>query len=141
MVVDLRLAFTEYKKEFPEEDAVIPAFKPFSNNFWPEWDRDLNDSSGWSGSECLHGQYCCATDCVIDLYSSSQKAQFGKLEPRIQEVLEEFEVLPQKQDDLDRFKDYLEEQDLIELLPGVVPGFALRNRAWGKCKHEACRVS
>lgn len=138
-VVDLKLACTEYQKEFPEQDAVIPTFKPFGK-FWPEVGAELSDCSVWARIPCPHGPYCHGYSCVEDLYRTSQKNQLEKIEPKIQEVLEEFDFLPQEEGNIDRFKSYLEEQDLIELLPGVVPGFALRNRAWGKCLHEATLV-
>lgn len=36
------------------------------------------------------------------------------------------------EDQLENVKKFLEENDLIRLLPGWVYGFALRNRKWGK---------
>lgn len=136
MVVDLKLSFTEYEKEFPEDDMVTPNFKTFSDSFWPEMSQCLYDFNGWamsfSSSGCIHGPYCHGFGCVKDLYDASQKEQLETLEPRIQDLIEEADFMPQEPSDIDRFKTYLEDQDLIVLLPGVVPGFALHNRAWGK---------
>lgn len=48
-------------------------------------------------------------------------------------LLEEYEIEKSDQNDgMRKFKQYMEEKDLIRILPGVVPGFALRNRKWGK---------
>lgn len=139
MVVDLKLSFTEYEKEFPEDDMVTPTFKTFSDKFWPEMSEGLSDIYGWvspfSPPACVHGPYCHGSRCVKDLYELSQKSQLRTLEPRIQDLTEEADFSPQEQSDIDRFKAYLEDQDLIALLPGVVPGFALHNRAWGKCTY------
>lgn len=113
---------------------VIPAFKPFTNKFWPDISAELSDFSVIKKySSCEHGPYCLGYTCVFDFYPTSQKDQLEKLEPRIQEILEEAEFVPHEQGDIEQYKAYLEDQDLIELLPGVVPGFALRNRSWGRC--------
>lgn len=142
VVIDLKLSFTEYEKEFPVEDMVTPTFKTFSDKFWPEMSEGLSDLYGWPWSSlslgspplnCWHGPYCHGPNCVRDLYEISQKGQLKTLEPRIQDLIEEADYSPQEQSDIDRFKAYLGDQDLIALLPGVVPGFALHNRAWGRC--------
>ncbi|KAJ4419497.1 hypothetical protein N0V82_004942 [Gnomoniopsis sp. IMI 355080] len=133
VVVDLKLASTEYQKEFPDDDAVIPFFQTFKTEFWPAVDGELSDLSGWEfhPRPCHHGPYCLGDSCFVSHpYRSSQRSQLEKLEPKIQEVLEEFDYPFEEKGEIDRFKTYLEEQDLIELLPGVVPGFALRNRTW-----------
>lgn len=135
MVVDTKLSFTEYQNEFPEDDMVKPAFAQFTKRFWPDVSGELNDlSASYGYNTCVHGPYCLGYDCVFDLYQRSQRDQLATLEPRIQEILEEADFFPHGQSDIERFKTYLEDQDLLELLPGVVPGFALRNRSWGMCK-------
>lgn len=134
MVVDLKLSFNEYEKEFPKDDMVTPAFKTFNNKFWPVMSRELHEFSGWSvPAPCLHGPYCHSFRCVKDLYEFSQKDQLRRSEARIQEIVEEGDILRREQNDINSFKAYLEDQELILLLPGVVPGFALHNRAWGRC--------
>lgn len=70
--------------------------------------------------------------CSLDRYVENQRHHLEKLQPRIQDILEEFEPLPREDGEINRLKEYMESQDLIELLPGSVPGFSLRNRAWGQ---------
>lgn len=55
------------------------------------------------------------------------------MEDRIKSLLDDYEPSIVLRDrGLQDFKQFMEENDLIILLPGVVPGFALRNRKWGK---------
>lgn len=58
--------------------------------------------------------------------------QAQKVAPKIKALLEEYESSKfQTVESLEELKKYMEEKDLIRLLPGTVPGFALRNRKWG----------
>ncbi|KAL2289203.1 hypothetical protein FJTKL_02231 [Diaporthe vaccinii] len=131
VVIDLKLAFTEYQKDFPQDDSITPRFKSLSD-FRPLDGTDipaLFDHS-YATQACLDGPYCYRRTCGCDRYNYTQLFKLRKLQQRIQDVLEEFDPLPNEQDDIDSFKDFLENNDLIELLPGSVPGFSLRNRVW-----------
>lgn len=132
MVIDLKLAFTEYQKDFPQDDSITPRFKSLSD-FRPLDGTDipaLFDHS-YATQTCLDGPYCYRRTCGCDRYNYTQLFKLRKLQQRLQDVLEEFDPLPKEQDDINSFKDFLENNDLIELLPGSVPGFSLRNRVWG----------
>lgn len=132
VVVDLKLAFTEYHKDFPQDDSIAPKFKSLSD-FRPLDGTDvpaLFDHS-YATKACLDGPYCYKRTCGCDRYNYTQIFKLRKLQQRIQDLLEEFETLPRAEEDIKCFKEYLENQDLIELLPGSVPGFSLRNRVWG----------
>lgn len=129
-MVDLKLAFTEYQKDFPPDDSIIPKFKALTKT-WPSLESTIPDFLV-RDAPCSHNQYCYANMCGIDRYIESQRSQLDKLQPRVQELLEEIESLPRDEGDNSGLKEYMENQDLIELLPGSAPGFSLRNRAWGK---------
>lgn len=129
-MVDLKLAFTEYQKDFPPDDSIIPKFKSLTKT-WPLTEQTIPDFYV-RDMMCPHGQYCHSINCGSDRYFGSQRLQLDKLQPRLQELLEEIESLPRDEGDNGHLKGYMENQDLIELLPGSVPGFSLRNRAWGK---------
>lgn len=78
--------------------------------------------------------WCHQLNCIGDPYYESQTKQVEKIEPKIKALLDEYEAGKlYNQESLERFKQYMEDNDLINLLPGVVPGFALRNRRWGVC--------
>lgn len=129
-MIDLKLAFTEYQKDFPAGDSIIPKFKSLTKT-WPLVERTIPDFFVCY-PKCLHGPYCYSSRCGLDKHGESQRQHLEKLQPRIQDLLEEFESLPREQMDINHVKEYMESQDLIELLPGSVPGFSLRNRGWGQ---------
>jgi len=63
----------------------------------------------------------------------SQKRLQYKFESGIKLVLEEYESEKQRgKEGREKFKRLMQEKDIIRLLPGTVPGFALRNRKWGQ---------
>lgn len=102
-------------------------FNPLTK-FWPELPREILDFS----TSCSD-LYCHDRECIQNAYYNNQKRQLAKLEPTIKQWLENFDNLTGKDEENIKFKAYMQEKDLIQLLPGVVPGFSLRNRVWGKC--------
>lgn len=84
------------------------------------------------GQDCSD-LWCHKYGCVCEAYDSFQSSQVRKITPRIKALLEEDETVKLYQkESLQEFKKYMEDNDLIRLLPGVVPGFVLRNRKWGE---------
>ena len=76
--------------------------------------------------------WCHQTSCLLDVYADWYQVQAQKVAPKIKALLEEYESSKfQTVESLEELKKYMEEKDLIRLLPGTVPGFALRNRKWG----------
>lgn len=87
-------------------------------------------------TNCSHG-WCHKLECFGDPYYTSQATQVEKIEREIKSILEEYEDgTLHSRDNSKWFETYMEEKDLIRLLPGVVPGFALRNRKWGESRDQ-----
>ncbi|KAL1862622.1 hypothetical protein Daus18300_008419 [Diaporthe australafricana] len=124
VVIDLRLAFTESQKEFPESDDICPKSRSLTAT-WPAPEVTLPGLVYTGPPFCKHGQYCHGELCAEDMYDANQKEQLNKIQPRIQELLEGFSPSQMEQEDVNRFKEYMESQELLDLLPGTVPGFSL----------------
>jgi hypothetical protein len=77
--------------------------------------------------------WCFMKRCTSDQYPDQQRKEGNRLELEVKQLLEESgtEKMDPKEG-LQQFKQYMEHHNLIRLLPGVVPGFSLRNRKWGK---------
>ncbi|KAJ4387560.1 hypothetical protein N0V93_008155 [Gnomoniopsis smithogilvyi] len=126
VIIDLKLAFTEYEKSFPEADSVVPRFLSLTR-CWPA----VGGAEIPDFSKSCSKLYCHSKDCIEDEFYDNQKRQLAKLESTINQwVLEDFEAFAEKDKEKTHFKAYMEEKDLTKLLPGVVPAFSLRNRAW-----------
>lgn len=109
----------------------MPNFTPISG-LWPP--EELGEAFEVYRTKCPHG-WCHKLDCLRDPCYASQATQVEKIEREIKSVLEEHEDGSLRQGETsDWFKKYMEEKDLVRFLPGVVPGFALRNRKWGESK-------
>lgn len=81
--------------------------------------------------------WCHSPDCTWDQYTDQQKKHRDKVEANMKLLLEEYEIEKSDQNDgMRKFKQYMEEKDLIRILPGVVPGFALRHRKWGELVYQ-----
>ena len=107
----------------------MPQFPPLSQ-FWPAYEP--GETYDIYETRCSH-IWCHATQCLIDPYFSSLQTQVKDIEQRIKPVLEDYKYGNLGQgEDFQRFKRRMEEHDLVRLLPGVVPGFALRHRKWGE---------
>lgn len=78
-------------------------------------------------------QWCYDKKCLSRIYVTYQMSLRTRSEHEIKPILEQFDQLQGTEaNGLQSFTNLLESEGLIELLPGVVPGFALRNRRWGK---------
>lgn len=87
------------------------------------------------------GLWCHLYDCIGEAYDTFQLSQIEKITHRIKALLDEDETVKLIQKDgLQKFKKYMEDNDLIRLLPDVVPGYALRHRKWGESSSYAVRV-
>jgi len=134
-VVDVKLAF-EGNEETENANIVKPKFLSLAS-FWltDPADAPLAAYSLFGKPTCLH-RWCCNKDCTSDLYIDAQKRQTGNIESAIKLVLEEHETGKQRREGLlTKFEELMIDKDIIELLPGEVPGFALRNRKWGKYQY------
>ncbi|KAF7956720.1 hypothetical protein EAE96_004050 [Botrytis aclada] len=128
VVVDVKLAF-EGGSDTDNASIDVPEFRSPAS-LW------LNDAEGeiydlYGKSTCSH-KWCYSRGCTSNVYIGSQKRQRDKIESKIKGALEEYETEKQGKDNdgLEYLKEYMKNNDIIRLLPGAVPGFALRNRKW-----------
>lgn len=129
VIVDFKSAFEEYHESFPDPEAVVPEFSSLTR-IWP----NIGNGEIYElYRNTCNVSWCHRSGCLSDPYYGYQKSQRENVEPKIKTLLEEYEnEKPHNEEGLERFKEYMEKSDLIRPLPGVVPGFALRNRKWGK---------
>jgi hypothetical protein len=131
VVVDVKLAF-EGGPDTEKANMEIPSFRSPAS-LWLS-DPPFEAYSLFGKPKCSHRWCYNRACCTSDLYIETQKKQRYKIESDIKVVLEEYETEKQRgKEGWDRFKHLLKDKDITRLLPGAVPGFALRNRKWGKC--------
>ncbi|KAM7212416.1 aaa family atpase protein, partial [Rhypophila decipiens] len=117
VVVDMKLA---YESEANGIDA--PKFAPLTT-FWIA-DNSLMEAFDLLGKPTCSNQWCYDGKCLARLYVAYQMGLRNTMDHKIKPTLEQYNV------DRYGFTELLETRGLISLLPGVVPGFALRNRKW-----------
>jgi hypothetical protein len=129
VIVDIKLAL-ESDQDFKSNFVEAPIFHSPSR-LWLEH-KSTTLSGGMIQRSC--GKVDCVVEgCPQDVYLVSQKKMRGTIESEIKLVLDEYDTdkhLGNRGGK--RFRQLMEEKGMTILLPGVVPGFALRNRKWGK---------
>lgn len=132
VIVDFHIGFQEYSHSFSDGDSVVPTLST-SQLGSLGWPHDVT-STGW-GAMQFYSSRCsqpwCQT-CLIDGYPRIFIDQERILHRTIMDQLEEHvpsKLLPNSES-LAKFRNYMEKNDFIRLLPGTVPAFALRNRKW-----------
>ncbi|KAK4209029.1 hypothetical protein QBC37DRAFT_431008 [Rhypophila decipiens] len=127
VVIDLTQAFQGGPGKY-DVDLKVPTFASVSN-LWI-FDRGLESRELFGPSSCPH-RWCYSNDCSKDQYHNYQKSLRNKVDTELRLILEEYEGEKQRDSkDVNRFHETLVNRDLVKLLPGVVPGFALRVRRW-----------
>jgi hypothetical protein len=82
---------------------------------------------------CRHNKWCVAAHCTFNNYQNGPPDKGYKILNDADLVLEEYESeMMRGPEGFAQFKQLLTERNLVELLPGMIPGFALRNRKWGQ---------
>ncbi|KAF2996525.1 hypothetical protein E8E14_000232 [Neopestalotiopsis sp. 37M] len=82
-------------------------------------------------SFCTHHKRCIASSCTTDRYENTQTDKAITILSAADLILEEYETeILRGPEGLAQFTQLMTERNYIELLPGMVPGFALRNRKW-----------
>jgi hypothetical protein len=110
----------DFKEAFQQKPNLVPP--------------NIDDNSFWARSDMNQAQelpkyYSVST--WTDTYISHQRAQSSKMLSNLNALLEEYEV-NKAGGMMKKLASELEKQDLLLLLPGVVYGYALRNRKWCK---------
>ncbi|PYI00642.1 hypothetical protein BO78DRAFT_424299 [Aspergillus sclerotiicarbonarius CBS 121057] len=125
IMVDFRMAFEEYHESFQDPKPAVPQFTSLTA-FWP----DIDARQFYEYYSCGDNIWC-EPSCISEFYSTYQKRQREQREPKVKILIEEseYEKVYDKEA-MELLKDYMEGDDLLQHLPGVVPCYALRNRKW-----------
>lgn len=114
---------------FQESPQLVPSFSSLLD-FWP--DKTAEQMIQIAVPDCVHSTWhdpCnhwkCMRDADVDSRRSKSLEVGKKLEHWFSGNMPDVKDIPQ-------VKLFLEQADLIQLLPGVVYGYALRSRKWGK---------
>ncbi|KAM7204873.1 hypothetical protein V8F33_001462 [Rhypophila sp. PSN 637] len=118
VVVDMKLAY-----ESETNGIEAPRFAPLTT-FWIA-ENSLNETFDLLGKPTCLNQWCYDGKCLARIYVTYQMGLRNMMDHKIKPTLEKFDT-----HGLDDFVNLLETRGLIQLLPGIVPGFALRNRKW-----------
>ncbi|KAK3349666.1 hypothetical protein B0T25DRAFT_247604 [Lasiosphaeria hispida] len=132
VVLDIKLAF-ENDQSPGKEQILVPRLSGAPSGPWLALRYDeAHDTFGRvPGPAACFRKWCYNRRCTYNLYMDTQRRIRDKIEADAKLVLEEYESERQLgYEGLARFQDLMEKRDLIRLLPGAVPGFALRNRKW-----------
>ncbi|KAL2214617.1 hypothetical protein CC79DRAFT_1264984 [Sarocladium strictum] len=127
VIVDFNLSFQEYQNSFPDSLHVVPQLGSLTGSSPYEPYITVEE---FITSTC-DNNWCHKPDCTSDTYHAARSAYVGKVEQRVKGLLDDYEPsIVLRERGLQEFKQFMEEHNLIGLLPGVVPGFVLRNRKW-----------
>ena len=127
VVVDVKLAMLEYGHEFPDLKV-----EPMDiSTYWAESQNRFGEILDLTVPNCEDA--ACHKHCIMEKLPTWHMKQRDKLSLRIKRILDEYEG--ESWDDpthLETFSQVMEDEDLLILMPGMVPAFVLRNRNWGE---------
>ena len=130
-MVDFKLAFGQYWESFSDEE---PSFSPLSP-FWCNMERGTAIELRGPCFTCeSKSRICSIMGHTQDSYLVNQRSRKSKIEMKLRNFFAEFSTSNLKDKTRPEIIGFMEKHDLIRLLPGVVPAFALRNRKWGKLR-------
>jgi hypothetical protein len=116
----------DFKEAFQEKPSLMPP----NTDDKPFWSRSGLAEVHELPRSCSDAT-CHAASCMNDTYVSHQRERSSKILSNLNTLLEEYE-LDKASGMTEKLASELEKKDLLLLLPGVVHGYALRNRKWCK---------
>ncbi|OBR12925.1 AAA family ATPase [Colletotrichum higginsianum IMI 349063] len=137
VIVDFKIAF-ERNTDLPDVSEIKPFISKEIKDHWPVIpSREQLEVHDWYEHEDVGAEelddhrWCYAMSCQKPTYYAHQDAQGQKVLRKLW-LLFDSHASPSAQTRRAReeLKLYLEENNLMGLFPGVVPGYALRNRKW-----------
>ncbi|KAI0193584.1 hypothetical protein EV127DRAFT_360831 [Xylaria flabelliformis] len=127
IIVDVKLAF-EGDWDIKNQSIEVPEFNSRSDY---ALGRQLEDYYDVQGKPSCSNPWCYGESCVGDVYRESYERGRYNIMSEMRLVLEEYETLKQRgSTGRKQFRHLMEDKDMVRLLPGTVPGFALRSRRW-----------
>ncbi|ETS76967.1 hypothetical protein PFICI_10841 [Pestalotiopsis fici W106-1] len=131
VVVDIKLAY-EGGRDIAEALIKVPIISPGVRDavVWMPGVFEASHNIFGKRPSCSH-RWCISLQCTYDCYNTGQATQGHKMLTDADLVLEEYESeMLRGLEGLAQFTQLMAERNLVELLPGMIPGFALRNRKW-----------
>ncbi|KAF4932608.1 hypothetical protein CGCF245_v010379 [Colletotrichum fructicola] len=133
VIVDFKMAY-EQDQNLADESYTRPIFSTGNKNDWPRSSvKGGGETHDWHDIDGTVGHACAWRSSQNATYYRHQDAQSSKVLRKLSFIFESH-TKPEMQNKQARreLRSYLEENNLINLFPGVVPGYALRSRKWGK---------
>ncbi|EHK96649.1 hypothetical protein M7I_7629 [Glarea lozoyensis 74030] len=127
VIVDFKLAFKQYWKSF---ENGAPKFSP-TIPFWYYLEGGKAIEISPACIDCLRKGICDNLIHNRDLFLFHQYNQLKTIESKLRDFFDG--LAPSKLDQnnaADKIATFMEKHDLVKLLPGVAPAFALRHRKW-----------
>lgn len=128
-MIDVELAFQERPDAAPRLSSLT--------EFWPK--KTSGQTIQIAVSDCVHNERrsrrCNHWRCMRDADVESRRMVAFDAAKRLKRRLEADELASSNADHAESLtivKNYLEATGLLSLLPGVIRGYALRNRKWSK---------
>ncbi|GKT52759.1 p-loop containing nucleoside triphosphate hydrolase [Colletotrichum tofieldiae] len=137
VIVDFKTAF-ERSSDLPDISEIRPDFTTGTENHWPRTtERGQREAHDWYEHDAVDGEravthrWCFAKHCQKPTYHTHQDAQSQKVLRKLASLFESYATQQAKSKKArEELRLYFEENGLMSLFPGVVPGYALRNRKW-----------
>ncbi|KAF4488650.1 hypothetical protein CGGC5_v004325 [Colletotrichum fructicola Nara gc5] len=131
VIVDFKMAY-EQDQNLADESYTRPIFSTGNKNDWPRSSvKGGGETHDWHDIDGTVGHACAWRSSQNATYYRHQDAQSSKVLRKLSFIFESH-TKPEMQNKQARreLRSYLEENNLINLFPGVVPGYALRSRKW-----------
>ncbi|OHW89478.1 AAA family ATPase [Colletotrichum incanum] len=137
VIVDFKTAF-ERSSDLPDISEIRPNFLMGTENHWPRTtESGQREAHDWYEHDAVEGEravthrWCYASSCQKPTYYAHQDAQSQKVLRKLASLFESYAAQQAKSKKArEEFRLYFEDNGLMSLFPGVVPGYALRNRKW-----------
>jgi hypothetical protein len=129
VIVDFKLAFKQYWKSF---ENGAPKFSPLMP-FWCNLEVGTAIELSTPCIDCPRNRICHHFKHNRDLFLFYQQVERKNMESKLRYSFDD--LAPSKLDQnnaADKILSFMDRHDLVKLLPGVTPAFALRHRKWGK---------
>ncbi|KAF4835117.1 hypothetical protein CGCTS75_v002692 [Colletotrichum tropicale] len=131
VIVDFKMAY-EQDQNLADESYTRPIFSTGTKNDWPRSSvKGGGETHDWHNVDGSVGHACAWRSSQNATYYRHQDAQSSKDLRKLSFIFESH-TKPEMQNKQARreLRSYLEENNLMNLFPGVVPGYALRSRKW-----------
>ncbi|KAI0451497.1 hypothetical protein F5B21DRAFT_516664 [Xylaria acuta] len=128
VIIDVKMAF-EGDQDFETQSIEVPKLNQpilLLSSL-----RNIGEFYDVMSKSSCPNPWCYDRYCTSDIHRNMQGGKLHTIESEVRQVLEEYETFKQRGSaERKRLRHLMESKDMVRLLPGTVPGFALRNRRW-----------